>query len=58
MFSEQSAKGFLLLTLTHEDAKAELMTVSTIASKTFETKVLKTFRVTPEARRVSGLSEV
>ena len=58
VFSEQSAKGFLLLTLTHEDAKAELMTVSTIASKTFETKVLRTFRVTPEARRVSGLSEV
>ncbi|MBP6877822.1 MAG: alkaline phosphatase D family protein [Phenylobacterium sp.] len=58
VFSEQSAKGFLLLTLTHEDAKAELMTVSTIAAKTFETKVLKTFRVTPEAHRVSGLSEV
>ncbi len=57
VFSDQASKGFVLLTLTHQDAKAELMTVSTIVSKTFETKVLKTFRVTPEAHRVSALSE-
>lgn len=57
VFSDQAAKGFVLLTLTHQDAKAELMAVSTIVSKTFETKVLKTFKVTPEAHRVSGLSE-
>ncbi|WP_312160670.1 alkaline phosphatase D family protein [Phenylobacterium sp.] len=58
VFSDQAAKGFVLLTLTRQEARAELMTVSTIVSKTFETKVLKTFKVTPEARGVSALSEV
>jgi len=57
VFSDQASKGFVLLTLTREEAKAELMAVSTIVSKDFQTSVVKTFRVTPEGRRVSGLSE-
>ena len=58
VFSDQSAKGFVLLSLSREEAKAELMAVSSIVSKTFETRVVKTFVVKPEARGVSGLSEV
>lgn len=58
VFCDQAAKGFLLLTLSREEAKAELMAVSTIVSKTFETRVLKTFRVKPEAAGVSALTEV
>lgn len=57
VFCDQAAKGFLLLTLTRDEAKAEMMSVSTILSKGFETKVLKTFRVKPEASGVSALIE-
>jgi alkaline phosphatase D len=57
VFSDQAAKGFLLLTLTRQEAKAELIAVSTIVSKTFEARAIKTFTVTPEAHRVSALSE-
>lgn len=58
VFADQASKGFLLLTLTHEEAKAELMAVSTILSKGFETKPVKTFRVKPEPKGVSALTEV
>ena len=57
VFCDQAAKGFVLLTLSREEAKAELMAVSTIVSRTFETRVLKTFRVKPEAAGVSALIE-
>ena len=58
VFSDHDAKGFLLLSLTHEDAKAELMAVSTIHQQVFETNRLKTFRLTPESKGVSALVEV
>jgi alkaline phosphatase D len=58
VFSDHDAKGFLLLTLTHEDAKAELMAVSTIHAQVFETNRLKTFRLKPELNGVSALIEV
>ena len=57
MFSDQAAKGFVLLSLSREEAKAELVAVSTIIAKPFETRVIKTFVVKPEAMGVSGLSE-
>ena len=57
VFSDHDAKGFLLLTLTHEDAKAELMAVSTIHAQVYETRPVKTFRLKPEAKGVSGLIE-
>jgi alkaline phosphatase D len=57
-FCDQGAKGFVLLTLSRKEAKAELMAVSTITSTTFTTRALKTFRVTPEGTGVSGLQEV
>ncbi len=58
VFSDQAAKGFVLLSLSREEAKAELVAVSTIIAKPFETRVIKTFVVKPEAMGVSGLSEV
>lgn len=58
VFSDQGAKGFVLLSLSREEAKAELMAVSTIVAKPFETRVLKTFVVKPEGAGVSALSEV
>lgn len=57
VFSDQAAKGFVLLTLTRDAAKAELMAVSSIHSPAFETKTLKTFLVKPEGKGVSALVE-
>jgi alkaline phosphatase D len=57
-FCDQGAKGFVLLTLSRNEARAELMAVSTITAKSFTTRALKTYRVTPEGTSLSGLSEV
>ncbi|CAN5133231.1 alkaline phosphatase [soil metagenome] len=51
---DQSGKGYILLTLTPDDAKAELIAVSTITAKPYETAVTTTVRV---ARVGTGLSE-
>ena len=56
-FCDQSAKGFVLLTLSHEAAVGELMAVSTIVDRTYETKVLKRYRATPGPDGVSALVE-
>jgi alkaline phosphatase D len=58
LFSDQTAKGFVLLTLTRQAAVGELVAVSTITDKTYETQVLKRFRATPGADGVSGLTEI
>lgn len=57
VFSDHGAKGYLLLTLTHDEATAELMAVSTIHEQVFGTNRLKTFRLKPESKGVSPLSE-
>jgi alkaline phosphatase D len=58
VFSEQAAKGFILLTLTPEAVKSELMTVSTIVAKDYEIAVRKTFTVTAQASGVSPLKAI
>lgn len=57
-FCDQGAHGFVLLTLTRDAVKGELVGVSTIASRRFTAKALKTYRVTPEGAGISGLTEV
>jgi alkaline phosphatase D len=57
VYSDQAAKGFVLLTLGRTNGKAEMMAVSTIQEKTFTTSILKTFTFTPGADGVSGLKE-
>jgi len=57
VYSDQAAKGFVLLTLGRTNGKAEMMVVSTIQEKTFTTSVLKTFTFTPGPDGVSGLKE-
>jgi alkaline phosphatase D len=56
VFSDQSSKGFILLTLTRTEAKAEMIAVSTIVQPTYATKVVKTFVVKPDGAGVSGLT--
>ena len=58
VFCDQGAKGFVLLTLRRNEARGDLMAVSSITTKTFTTRVLKSFRVTPEGTGVSGLKAV
>ncbi|SFK16214.1 alkaline phosphatase [Caulobacter sp. UNC279MFTsu5.1] len=57
-FTDQSAKGFLLLTLEHGRATGELIAVSTILDPKYETRVLKRFVVTPgDGGGVKALAE-
>ena len=52
-FCDQLAKGYIRLTLTHAEAKAELISTPCL-TKTFEAKVLATFRVQPTATLGAG----
>ena len=48
-WTDQSCHGFILLTLTREQAKAEFFSVSTILSKQYETRLDAAFTVAPES---------
>jgi alkaline phosphatase D len=56
-FNNQTAKGFVLLTLTHAQATAELMAVSSIKDRAFTTRPLATYHVTPGPSGVSALKQ-
>jgi len=51
-FCDQSAKGYVMLTLDRDQAVGELRAVSTILAKPYETKTLKRYRL---ARTETGL---
>ena len=55
LFNNQTAKGFVLLTLTHTQATAELMAVSSIKDRAFTTKAIATYHATPGPTGVSAL---
>ncbi len=55
LFNDQTAKGFVLLTLTHSEAKAEFMAVSSIHDRAFTTKPIATYHASPGALGVSPL---
>jgi alkaline phosphatase D len=57
-FSDHAAKGFVLLTLTRDEARAELMAVSTIVDRQYGTSILRAFRVKNSANGVAGLEEI
>jgi alkaline phosphatase D len=46
-WAESAPKGFVLLTLTRDAAKAEMRAVSTIYEPDYTVSTLKTFSVTP-----------
>lgn len=58
LFNDQVSKGFVLLTLTRDQAKGEMVAVSTIVAKDFTTRVVKAFTAKPEGAGVSRLTEV
>ena len=58
LFSNPSAKGFVLLTLTHAGATGELIAVSSIKDRAYTTRTIATYRATPGPNGVSGLKAV
>jgi len=54
VFCDQSAKGYLRLTLTPDRAEATLRSVSTILAKPFETRTVATFVVTRDADGITA----
>ena len=54
LFNNQTANGFVLLTLTRAQATAELIAVSTMKERAFSTQALATYRVTPGPGGVSA----
>ena len=54
-FCDQSAKGFILLTLTEDRAEAALMQVSTIFAKPFEVTTLKRVGVSRADGAITGV---
>jgi len=47
LFTDHAAKGFVLLTLTKQEARADLIAVSTVVSQTYEVSTLKSWTVRP-----------
>lgn len=58
VFCDQSAKGYLLLTLTPERAEAKLQSVSTIFAKPFEKRTVATFVATRDENGLSAPTRV
>lgn len=58
LWGDQAAKGFVLLTLTHTQATAQMMKVSTIHAKDYATSVLATFTTTRTPGGVSAIRKV
>jgi alkaline phosphatase D len=58
LFSDQKAKGFVVLTLSKTQMTGDLVAVSTIMDKAYTVATLKSFTATPGADGVSGLKEV
>lgn len=58
IWNDQVSKGFVLLTLTREAARADMVAVSTITERTFTANAVKRFRVTPQGKGVSRVMEI
>lgn len=51
VYCNQTAKGYILLTLTRDHARADLIAVSTILAKPYEAKTIATYEVAPGKAR-------
>eukprot|EP01041_Mallomonas_annulata_P035664 gene35664-58658_t len=57
VYNDQSSKGFVLVTLSRDAARGDLVAVSTIVDKTFTVRTAKSFKAVPEGAGISGLTE-
>lgn len=58
VFNDQVAKGFVLLTLTREEARGDMVAVSTIVATDYKTSVVKSFVTRPAGAGLSGFKEL
>ena len=58
LHNDQRSKGFVLLTLSKAEMRADFIAVSTIAERNYTTAIAKSFQATPGPTGVSGLQEV
>ena len=58
VYNDQSSKGFVLVTLSRDAARGDLVAVSTIVDKAFTVRTAKSFQATPEGKGISGLKEI
>ena len=58
VFNDQVSKGFVLLTLTREVARADMVAVSTILEKDFTTRVVKSFATQTDGTGLTALKEL
>ena len=58
LFNDQVSQGYVLLTLTRSEARADMVAVSTITSKAFTTRTVKSFKVKPDGKGLSPPVEV
>jgi alkaline phosphatase D len=57
-FNDQMSQGFVLLTLTREEARGDMIAVSTIVDKAFTTRTVKSFSTRPEGSGLTAFKEV
>ena len=57
-FNDQVSKGFVLLTLTREEARGDMVAVSTIVDKAFTTRTVKSFSTRPEGAGLTAFKAV
>ena len=58
VFNDQTSQGFVLLTLTREEARGDMVAVSTIVAKDFKTRTVKSFVARPDGTGLTALKEV
>lgn len=58
VYTDHNANGFVLVTLTREKAKAEMVAVSTVYAPQYEVKVLRAFEVRPAEVGVGEVTAV
>ncbi|MDB5425976.1 MAG: phosphodiesterase/alkaline phosphatase, partial [Phenylobacterium sp.] len=58
VFNDQMSQGFILLTLTREEARGDMVAVSTIVAKDFKTRTVKSFATRPDGKGLTAFKEV
>jgi alkaline phosphatase D len=58
VFNDQTSQGFVLLTLTREEARGDMVAVSTIVAKDFKTRTVKSFATRPDGKGLTAFKEV
>lgn len=58
VFNDQVSQGFVLLTLTRDEARGDMVAVSSIVTKDFKTRTVKSFATRPDGKGLTAFKEV